>query len=142
MGAKLARSAMLAAALLSAASVHSQRSTPTGNKQRYAELARTVDRNVGHAHMVRGVNICTIAALRRQVTAADIPILQDMLAAKDTVHRLAAGYVLSILGAPGAEALRKSGRPLGPGEAEDFIARAAETEQAVALSLTNGSCRI
>jgi len=132
---------MLLTASLSAATIHSQPSTPPSNKQRYAELARTVDRNVGHAHLVRGVNVCTIAALRRRVTEADVPVLEDMLSSKDTVHRLAAGYVLSILRAPGAAALRRSGAALGQGEAEDLIARAGDTERSVGLARTDGSCK-
>jgi len=129
---------LLLAASLFAGSSHSQ---APGNKQRYAELARTVDRNVGHAHLTRGVNVCTIAALRRQVTEADVPVLQDMLSSKDTVHRLAAGYVLSILGARGTEALRKGSAALGQGEAEDLITRAAETQKAVGLAPTDPSCK-
>ena len=39
---------------------------------RYKALAKVIDRNVGHAHMTRGVNACTILALRDQVTDEDI----------------------------------------------------------------------
>jgi hypothetical protein len=137
-GAELTRQlVVLLAALASAGTVHSQ----SPGKQRYSELARTVDRNVGHAHLTRGVNVCTIAALRRQVTDADIPVLQEMLSSKDNVHRLAAGYVLSILGARGTDALRQGGTKLAPGDAADFIARAAETQKAVELAPSDPSCK-
>ena len=75
---------------------------------RYDELKRVVDRNTGHAHMTRGVNMYTLVALRECVTDADIPVLTRMLSDHDRVISIAAAYVLADFGQPGIEALRSA----------------------------------
>jgi hypothetical protein len=105
---------------------------------RYKELARVIDKNVGHAHMTRGVNVCTILALRNRVTEQDIEVLAQLLESSDLIHRLAAGYVLSVLGPMGISALKSHGSYLGATATADLIARGDETTRAlVAYKGTN-----
>jgi len=51
----------------------------TSGCSRYAELRAVVDTHVGFMHLVRGMNTYTVEALRRRVTAADVPVLGRML---------------------------------------------------------------
>ena len=114
--------------------------TDSANPLRYKALAKIINRNVGHAHMTRGVNVCTILALRTAVTEHDIGILGELLESGDPVHRLAAGYVLSVMGAPGIDMLKARGARLGAGEASGMAARADETRQSLASHRANDAC--
>jgi hypothetical protein len=102
---------------------------PSASKDsaRSKALAKIIDRNVGHAHMTRGVNMCTILALRDAVTEQDVEVLGDLLASNDSVHRIAAGYVLSVMGPAGISTLRSRSARLGSAEAENMVTSADST---------------
>jgi hypothetical protein len=68
---------------------------------RYRELLMVIDRNTGHAHMTRGVNMYTLYALRSCVSDRDIPVLKDLLRDKDKVTRMAAAFTLADMGVDG-----------------------------------------
>jgi hypothetical protein len=72
---------------------------------RYEELKRVIDRNTGHAHMTRGMNMYTLIALRECVTQVDIPVLTQLLSDHDSVTRMTAAEVLVDMGPPGRRAL-------------------------------------
>jgi hypothetical protein len=107
---------------------------------RYKALAKIINRNVGHAHMTRGVNVCTILALRDAVTEQDLEVLGGLLEANDSVHRLAAGYVLSVMGPTGIGTLRSRGARLGPVEAENMAANAESTKQSLSAYRVGNNC--
>lgn len=75
---------------------------------RYRELRQVVQRNVGHAHGTRGMNMSTVIALRECVAEADLPALGRMLRDRDRVVQLAAARVLTDLGPPGVDVLRRA----------------------------------
>ena len=104
---------------------------------RYGELKRVIDRNTGHAHMTRGVNMYTLIALRQCVTDADIPILARMLTDRDRVIGLAAAYVLADFGPPGVAALRSASATSDPRTKSvltEAIEEAEKPERAAILS--------
>ena len=80
-------------------------SVPAWADARYDELKHVVNRNTGHAHMTRGVNMYTLIALRSCVADGDIPVLTKMLGDKDHVLQLAAAGVLADMGPLGRKAL-------------------------------------
>ena len=84
-----------------------------GDRARYAALVRAVRRNVGHAHGVRGMNACTMLALRDAASDDDVHLLQRMLDDRDRVAALTALYVLATMGDAGVAAVktRRSPRP-------------------------------
>ena len=114
---------------------------PTAEK-RYKELARTINKNVGYAHLTRGVNACTILALRDQASEEDVPILAAMLRDKDHVVRLAALYVLSILGIHGIAALKANVQPPDAVDADSAIQEAAQMTASIDEYRKSKSCRI
>jgi len=75
---------------------------------RAARLACTVARHTGFAHMTRGMNTHTIAALdaAADAGAADVPLLQGLLADDDRIVAMTAAEVLQKRGAPGRRALK------------------------------------
>jgi len=129
------------AAALSCATPREAIAQPAASERRLHQLGRVVDRNVGHAHMTRGVNVCTTLALRDAVTDADIPVLARMLESKDSVHRLAAAYVLSVMGDSAVETLRARGERIGKFEIEDLVAHAPATLDSLRAYRTSGSCK-
>jgi hypothetical protein len=114
------------------------RATDAGT--RYETLARVVDRSVGYSHLVRGVNICTVLALRDEVSEDDVEVLAQFLESSDSVHRLAAGYVLSVLGPTGIGVLQARGARLGADVASDLVARSAETRNALVEYRAGDKC--
>jgi hypothetical protein len=108
---------------------------------RYKVLAKVIDRNVGHAHMTRGVNVCTVLALRDAVTAQDFEVLGSLLQSDDSIHRLAAGYVLSAMGPAGLAIVRSRGVRLGNAVVEDLASNAGNTELTLARYRAEGRCR-
>jgi hypothetical protein len=72
---------------------------------RYHELCLIVDHNTGFAHFTRGMNAGTIEALRRRVTAADIPVLTEMLRDRDDIVAMTSAQVLIRLGPGGVKAV-------------------------------------
>ena len=107
---------------------------------RYKALAKVIDRNVGHAHMTRGVNACTILALRDAVTDQDIDVLAQLLESKDSVHRLAAGYVLSVMGPAGVGTLQARGAGLGAYKTADLVANSENTQRTIATYRASHGC--
>jgi len=73
---------------------------------RYDQLKSVVSRHVGYAHMTRGMNANTIEALKREVTAADLPLLAKMLNDHDVVAAMTAANVLGGMGEEGRKILR------------------------------------
>ena len=73
---------------------------------RYSLLKRVIDRNVGFAHMTRGVNMYTLYALRSCVTEEDFPVLNEMLNDRDRVTRLAVSAVLVDFGERGTQIVK------------------------------------
>lgn len=114
--------------------------TPEGSNLRYRELAKVINRNVGYAHMTRGFNMCTILALRDAVTDKDIEVLAQLLESNDSIHRMTAANVLSVLGPAGVTALQTRGTRLGPYEVRSVIADAEKTEQALASYRRSDDC--
>ena len=72
---------------------------------RHDELKRVIDRNTGHAHMTRGMNMYTLIALRECVTDDDIPVLTQLLGDRDHVTQMTAAGVLVDMGPRGRKAL-------------------------------------
>jgi hypothetical protein len=140
----LARKAVHCAATLGlflhAAASAAPESTSARPSARYKALAKIIDRNVGHAHMTRGVNACTILALRDQVTDQDIEVLAQLLESNDSVHRLASGYVLSVLGPVAVSTLQTRGTRLGPGVTADLVADSENTRQTLASYRASQGC--
>ena len=106
--------------------------TPEGSNLRYKELTKVINRNVGYAHMTRGVNACTILALRDEVTDQDIEVLAQLLESNDSIHRLTAARVLSVLGPAAVTTLQTRGTRLGPDMVREVIARTESTERTLA----------
>ena len=114
--------------------------TPEGSNLRYKELAKVINRNVGYAHMTRGFNACTILALRDEVTDKDIEVLAQLLESNDSIHRLAAARVLSVLGPAAVTTLQTRGTRLGPDVVREVIARTESTERTLALYRESDGC--
>jgi hypothetical protein len=127
----------LVASPLSAGADNTQR-----DKARYETLVRAVNRNVGHAHMARGMNACTILALHDAASAPDIPILQGMLGDEDRVVRLTALYVLPTMGPAGVAALQSKASSLDRVDVEAAINDAAKTIETIDSYRRNGTCKI
>ena len=81
---------------------------PVREDLRYRELRRIVNRNAGHAHLTPGATMHTAIALRECVSGADIPVLGRMLFDRDHVVQLTVARVLTDLGRPGLDALRRA----------------------------------
>jgi hypothetical protein len=81
---------------------------PAPEDLRYRELRRVINRNVGYAHLTRGTNMYTVIALRECVSDADVPVLARMLLDRDHVVQLTVARVLTDLGPPGVDALRRA----------------------------------
>jgi len=133
------RTVVLALFLCAAASAAAESAAPRPSA-RYNALAKVIDRNVGHAHMTRGVNACTILALRDQVTDEDIEVLAQLLESKDSVHRLASGYVLSVMGPAAVKALQARGARLGASGMAEIIADSENTQQTLVAYRANHGC--
>jgi hypothetical protein len=114
--------------------------TPEGSNLRYRELAKVINRNVGYAHMTRGFNVCTILALRDEVTDQDIEVLAQLLESNDSIHRQTAAHVLSVLGPAAVTALQTRGARLGPTGVREVIADTKNTEQALASYRKSDDC--
>ena len=83
-------------------------SSETPAEVRYRQLKKAVDRNVGHAHLTRGMNTETIRALKSATTAKDIPVLKKMLGDSDAVAAMTAANVLMEMGRDGRAAAYQS----------------------------------
>jgi hypothetical protein len=92
--------ALLVSALLSGAANASSKTPDV----RYRQLKKVVDRNVGHAHLTRGMNTETVRALKSATTAKDIPVLKKMLGDSDRVAAMTAANVLMEMGPDGRSA--------------------------------------
>ena len=101
-------SAWVLAALVTVSAAPAPITAAGADDARYRELRRVIDRNVGHAHMVRGANMHTVIALRECVSEADVPLLARMVADRDHVTQLTAARVLTDLGRAGVDALRRA----------------------------------
>ena len=73
---------------------------------RALQLQCTVNSHTGLAHMTRGMNTETIAALDAAATEEDIPLLQEMLFSEDRVTAMTAAEVLQKKGKKGLRALK------------------------------------
>jgi hypothetical protein len=91
--------------------------------------------------MTRGVNMCTILALRKVVGIQDIEPLARLLESNSAIYRLAAGYVLSVLGPSGIEALKSRGSRLGEVEVSGMVRESAGTQKSLASYESRHSCR-
>ena len=78
------------------------------SEARKKELRKVVDDNVGHAHLQRGMNAFTIAALKKATTTADLPVLEELLFDSDRVVAMTAAEVLMTLGDDGRAALERA----------------------------------
>lgn len=114
--------------------------TPEGSSLRYKELTKVINRNVGYAHMTRGFNMCTILALRDEVTEQDIEVLALLLESNDSIHRRTAANVLSVLGPAGITTLQTRGTRLDPYEVRHLIAHTENTDQALASYRRSDDC--
>ena len=65
---------------------------------RPAQLHCTVIRNTGFAHMTRGMNMDTIAALKAEAKPEDLPHLKAMLLGKDRIAAMTAATVMKDMG--------------------------------------------
>lgn len=81
---------------------------PALNMERYRALVAIVNRNLGFAHFTRGVNVCTVLALRDAVTPADTRVLSAMLHDEDRLVSMAAAKTLGSMGGPGTAVLRSA----------------------------------
>lgn len=111
-----------------------------GGDARMRQLGRVVDRHAGFAHMTRGVNVCTVFALRHAVDERDIPVLGRMAASSNNRHRLAAAYVLTQMGDAGVSELRAHGERLGPVEIEQMLTNRDQLREALTREPSPG-CR-
>lgn len=75
---------------------------------RPAELHCAVIRNTGFAHLTRGMNMDTIAALKEEAKPEDIPHLKAMLLGKDRIAAMTAAAVLKDMGTPARNALAEA----------------------------------
>lgn len=74
--------------------------------KRYRDLKKIISKNTGHAHFTRGMNLCTILALRNAVNDSDLDTLVDLLDDKDNVTAMTAGNVLNMFGEKGQKKLK------------------------------------
>jgi hypothetical protein len=141
---RLRRLASLAAALatIAAGPSASGGADAHGDRARYAALVRAVRGNVGHAHGVRGMNACTIMALREAASDDDVDLLQKMLDDRDRVVALTALYVLPTMGDAGVAAVRARVSPTNRGDAESAIQDAARTRETIEGYRARGECKI
>jgi hypothetical protein len=109
---------------------------------RYAGLVRVVDHNVGHAHGTRGMNACTILALRDASSKNDIGVLRHMLEDRDRIVALTAVYVLPTLGDAGVAALKAGMNSRNRGDAEAAIQSAANTVETINRYRASGECKL
>ncbi|HYD18214.1 MAG TPA: hypothetical protein VEF76_07030 [Patescibacteria group bacterium] len=77
---------------------------------RPAQLHCAVISNTGLAHMTRGMNMETIAALKNEVKPGDLPHLKNMLTGKDAIAAMTAAEVLKAMGEEGKAALTEAYR--------------------------------
>jgi len=75
---------------------------------RPAQLHCTVIRNTGFAHMTRGMNMDTIAALKAEAKPEDLPHLKAMLLGKDRIAAMTAAEVLKGMGRDAQTALAEA----------------------------------
>jgi hypothetical protein len=73
---------------------------------RYQHLRAVIHTHLGFAHLTPGVNGDTVAALRKRVTAADVPLLLRMLHDRDHLTQIAAAEVLAQIDPEGVQALK------------------------------------
>jgi hypothetical protein len=112
------------------------------DEARNKALVRAVDKNVGHMHMTRGMNACTILALHDAASRPDIPVLQRMLDDKDRVVSLTVLKVLPTFGAAGVAALRTRAAGLDRLDLEAAIDGAAKTIETMDGYRSRGDCRL
>lgn len=72
---------------------------------RPAQLHCAVIRNTGFAHMTRGMNMDTIAALKAEARPGDVPHLKAMLLGKDRIAAMTAAEVMKGMGRDAQAAL-------------------------------------
>lgn len=75
---------------------------------RPAQLHCAVIRNTGFAHLTRGMNMDTIAALKEEAQADDVPHLKAMLLGKDRIAAMTAAEVLKRMGRDAQTALAEA----------------------------------
>lgn len=72
---------------------------------RPAQLHCAVTRNTGFAHMTRGMNTDTIAALKAETRPDDVPYLKGMLLGNDSIAAMTAAEVMKGMGRDAQAAL-------------------------------------
>lgn len=78
---------------------------------RYVEIRRLIEKNLHFsAHLTWAVNADTIAALRREVTEVDIPVLVRLLGDEKSVVATGAALVLESFGEPAVPALEETAK--------------------------------
>jgi hypothetical protein len=75
---------------------------------RPAQLHCAVIRNTGFAHMTRGMNMDTIAALKAEARPDDVPHLKAMLLGKDRIAAMTAAEVMKGMGRDAQTALAEA----------------------------------
>ncbi|MDI1228514.1 MAG: hypothetical protein PSY14_12595 [bacterium] len=75
---------------------------------RPAQLHCAVIRNTGFAHLTRGMNMDTIAALKEETRPEDVPHLKAMLLGKDRIAAMTAAEVLKGMGRDAQTALAEA----------------------------------
>ncbi len=75
---------------------------------RPAQLHCAVIRNTGFAHLTRGMNMDTIAALKEEARPDDIPHLKAMLLGKDRIAAMTAAEVMKGMGRDAQTALAEA----------------------------------
>lgn len=80
---------------------------------RHARLMCAINANTGFAHLTRGMNMDTIAALDAAATEEDIPALQELLFGKDRVAAMTAAEVLAKKGPKSRAALEEAFKKAG-----------------------------
>ncbi|MDT8998986.1 hypothetical protein RQP53_06860 [Paucibacter sp. APW11] len=104
------------------------------DRKRYQALCKIVNRHVGHAHLMRGMNRYTIEALGRAVTVADIAVLAAMMNDPDRVIALTAMNVLPTLGPEAIEAFKHAPNRLDSYDRETALQEAEQTRAAIEAS--------
>ena len=75
---------------------------------RPAQLHCAVIRNTGFAHLTRGMNMDTIAALKEEARPDDVPHLKAMLLGKDRIAAMTAAEVMKGMGRDAHTALAEA----------------------------------
>jgi hypothetical protein len=88
------------------------RDAPNAREPRKQELRRVVNENVGHMHLVRGVNRSTIGALLNAVRRDDEPVLTELLRDEDKVVVRAVAMALLSFGPRGVSILQRGEQEL------------------------------